>query len=166
MGFLNVRVTKPVLDVKEFKGCIYLGVPKSNSQLTQGKDTPPRQEFTNADILFVLENGSPAKNIVPRPLLKSALKLHQKELKDRLYGALPYILSGDEEGTDIYFERLALEIQGWVQMFMVKEGQLLWEPSIRVLRARAKGEEANTMIDTGSLRQSIIAFYSKDGFSS
>lgn len=165
MGFVKVKVTRPAKVQKEFKGCIYLGVPKSKSTLVKGKQTKPRTEFTNADILFVLEHGSPAegKNLVPRPLLNAALKLHQQELNEALYRSLPVIFGGTEAEVDKYFETLALKIQGWVQMFMLKEGQQLWEPSIRVLKARAKGKEAKTMIDTGSLRQSIIAFYSKDG---
>lgn len=163
MGFINVRVTQPAKVPSSFKGCIYLGVPKSNSQLVRGKKTKARTEFTNADILFILENGSPMKNIVPRPLLSSVLKLHQVELKQALYESLPIVFGGSERDIDIYFEKLALRIQGWTQMFMVHEGQKIWKPSIRVLRAHAKGKEAKTMIDTGSLRQSIIAFYSKDG---
>lgn len=145
-----------------FKGCIYLGVPKSNSAKTIGK-TEPRTEFTNADILFILERGSPARNLPPRPLLKSVLKLHEKDLNNELYGALPIIFGGTESEIDTYFEKLALKIQGWTQMFFLHEGQQIWQPSIRVLRAHAKGKKANTLIDTGSLRQSIVAFYSKDG---
>lgn len=165
MSFVNIKITQPPKLSVPFKGCIYLGVPKSRSQLVKGKKTKARTEFTNADILFVLENGSPARNIVPRPLLSSVLKLHKSELKEALYGALPIIFGGEEKDIDLYFEKLALRIQGWTQMFMVREGQQLWKPSIRVLKAQARGEEAKTMIDTGSLRQSIIAFYSKDGSS-
>lgn len=163
MGFIQVRVTKLPKVPSNFKGCIYLGVPKSNSQLVRGKKTKARTEFTNADILFILENGSPMKNIVPRPLLSSVLKLHQVELKQALYDSLPIVFGGEESEIDAYFEKLALKIQGWTQMFMVREGQEIWKPSVRVLRAQAKGKQAKTMIDTGSLRQSIIAFYSKDG---
>lgn len=165
MSFINVKITQPPKLNLQFKGCIYLGVPKSRSSMVKGKDTKPRSEFTNADILFVMENGSPAKNIVPRPLLSSVLKLHQKELKDALYAAIPIIMGGEEVDVDVYFENLALRIQGWTQMFMVKEGQQLWKPSIRVLKAQAQGKKAKTLIDSGSLRQSIIAFYSKDGSS-
>lgn len=163
MSFINVKITQPPKLNMQFKGCIYLGVPKSRSRMVKGKDTKSRSEFTNADILFVLEHGSPAKNIVPRPLLSSVLKLHQKELKDALYAAIPIIMGGEEADVDVYFEKLALRIQGWTQMFMVKEGQQLWKPSIRVLKAQAQGKEAKTMIDTGSLRQSIICYFSKDG---
>lgn len=145
-----------------FRGCIYLGVPKSNSQMVRGK-AKPRSEFTNADILFIMEHGSPAKNLPPRQVLEPALRLHADELREALYGVLPLVLGGTDEEVDAYFEKLALRIQGWVQMFFVREGQQLWKPSLRVLRAQAKGKEAKTLIDTGSLRQSIIAFYSKDG---
>ena len=165
MGFLSVKVTKPPKLNSKFKGCIYVGVPKSNSHLSRGKKAGDRSEFTNADILFILEHGSPTKNIVPRPVLDEALKLHKRELKDALYKSIPIVLSGDDSEIDLYFEKLALKIQGWVQMFMLKEGQDIWKPSIRVLREWAKGNEAKTLIDTGSLRQSIIAFYSKDGSS-
>lgn len=162
---INARITQApnIEQIKtNFKGCIYLGIPKSKSTETKG-GAPSRTEFTNADILFVLERGSPAKNIPPRPLLQSVLKLHAQELNDALYGALPIIMGGTEQEVDQYFEKLALRIQGWTQMFFVREGQQLWKPSLRVLRAQAKGKSAKTLIDTGSLRQSIIAFYSKDG---
>ena len=162
MGFLKASVQRPSAR-PEFRGCIYLGVPKSRSQLTRGRDTPSRREFTNADILFILEHGSPAKNLVPRPVLSAVLKLHQAELKDALYAALPIVFGGTESEIDKYFETLALKIQGWTQMYFVREGQQVWKPSIRVLRAQARGQEAKTLIDTGSLRQSIIAYYSKDG---
>lgn len=162
MGLLKFKITQPPKIKSNFKGCIYVGVPKSNSTKTKG-GAKPRTEFTNADILFILEHGSPARNLVPRPVLDAALKLHKKELLDALYKSIPLVLGGEEKEVDAYFEKLALRIQGWVQMFMLKEGQLLWKPSIRVLKAQARGEEAKTLIDTGSLRQSIIAFYSKDG---
>lgn len=164
MSFINVKITQPPKLPTAFKGCIYLGVPKSNSQKVKG-NAEPRTEFTNADILFILEHGSPARNLVPRPLLSSVLKLHRKELSEALYASLPIIFGGTEAEVDLYFEKLALRIQGWTQMFFIREGQELWKPSIRVLRAQAKGKEAKTLIDTGSLRQSIIAFYSKDGSS-
>lgn len=160
---LNFKITKPPKLNVDFKGCMYLGVPKSNAELTKGKNTPPRKEFTNADILFILERGSPAKGIVPRPLLESVIKLHREELREAILGALPLITHGNEAEVDKYFEKLALRIQGWTQMFFVREGQELWEPSMRVLRAWKKGKKAKTLIDTGSLRQSIICYYSKDG---
>lgn len=162
MGLINIKVSKPKLNTN-FKGCIYVGVPKSKSNFTRGSKTKPRNEFTNADILAVLENGSPMKNIVPRPLLKATIKQHQRELNEALQKAIPIVLSGVDDEIDRYFETLALKIQGWVQMYMLREGQERWEPSLRVLRAKVRGEQAKTLIDTGSLRQSIIAFYSKSG---
>lgn len=157
--YISQKIDLPKIN---FKGCIYLGVPKSNSLKTiNGAES--RSEFTNADILFILERGSPARNLPPRPLLRSVLKLHAKELDEALHKALPIVLGGSDSEISLYFEKLALRIQGWTQMFFVKEGQDLWEPSIRVLRAQAKGKTAKTLIDTGSLRQSIIAYYSKNG---
>lgn len=161
MGIFKLKVTPPAKT--NFKGCIYVGVPKSRSNFVRGSKTKPRNEFTNADILAVLENGSPMKNIIPRPLLKATIKFHKKELQEALEKAVPIVLGGDEIEIDKYFETLALKIQGWVQMYMLREGQQRWEPSLRVLRERIKGKDAKTMIDTGSLRQSIIAFYSKNG---
>lgn len=159
---LKVNIVKPNRNKKDFKGCIYFGIPKSNSTLTKnGKND--RREFTNADILFVLERGSPAKNLPPRPVLTSVLRLHAKELNEALYGALPLVYGGTDKELNLYFEQLALRIQGWAQMFFIKEGQQLWTPSLRVLRAEKKGKTAKTLIDTGSLRQSIIAYYSKNG---
>ena len=160
---MNVQVSKPEKLKTNFKGCIYVGVPKSKSLFIRGTKTPPRTEFTNADILAVLEHGSPVRNIVPRPLIKPALKMHHKELNEALLQAIPIVMSGTDADVDEYFEKLALRIQGWVQMFMLREGQKIWEPSLRVLREEKKGNIAKTMIDTGSLRQSIIAFYSRSG---
>jgi len=159
---IKITVTKPERVKKNFKGCIYFGIPKSTSSNTKnGKND--RKEFTNADILFILERGSPAKNLPPRPVLSSVIKLHAKELNEALYRSLPVVFGGTDDEIDKYFEALALKIQGWAQMFFVREGQQLWIPSQRVLRAEKKGKKANTLIDTSSLRQSIIAFYSKDG---
>lgn len=162
MGTFNVKIEKPKLN-SDFKGCIFVGVPKSNSEMVRGKKTQPRTEFTNADILFFLEHGSPIKNVVPRPLIDPVLRIHRKEIKEAIEKSIPIVLGGDDSEIDTYFEKLALRIQGWVQMYMLREGQEVWKPSLRVLRARKKGKEAKTMIDTGSLRQSIVAFYSKTG---
>lgn len=161
MSLIRVKIDKPNRKTN-FKGCIYFGVPKSNSTFAKsGKNE--RKEFTNADILFILERGSPAKNLPPRPVLSSVIRLHEKDLNEALYRALPIVFGGTDKEVDEYFEKLALKIQGWAQMFFLKEGQQLWEPSKRVLREMKKGNRANTLIDTGALRQSIIAFYSKDG---
>lgn len=147
----------------DFKGCLYVGVPKSKSTYTQRGKAKPRTEFTNAQILMYLEHGSPIRNMEPRPVIEPTLKLHRRELTDAINGAIRLVVAGTEDEVDKYFETLALRIQSWVQLFFVREGQAIWSPSQRVLRERRKGRVAKTLIDTGSLRGSMVCYYSKSG---
>ena len=72
--------------------------------------------------------------------MSSVIKLHAKELNEAIYRSLPVVFGGTDDEIDKYFEALALKIQGWAQMFFVREGQQLWIPSQRVLRAEKKGK--------------------------
>lgn len=65
---LYQRKNHPTAEIEcAVQGCIYLGVPKSKSQLVKGKKTKARTEFTNADILFVLEMVRPRVTLYHDP---------------------------------------------------------------------------------------------------
>lgn len=137
-----------------FKGRIYFGVPRETSgNRSDGKKT----KLDNAMLLAIMEHGSPVKNIPPRELLRPVIEKHEEKIRayfDKIFQCLMY---NDEEGADALMEELAQRVEMWGKKFFVDGND--WTPNSPATIKR-KGSD-KPLIDTGQLRQSIRAIYSK-----
>lgn len=114
----------------------------------------------NADLLYLHEHGSPARNIPPRPVLKIGLsgKDTQKKINQLLRQGAMVALTGDTEKAMTYYEKA-----GMVGVAAVKGtfGSGSLAPNAPSTIAR-KGSSA-PLIDTGALQGSITYAVRKKG---
>lgn len=106
----------------------------------------------NANILAIMEAGSPVNNIPARPLLEPVRKKHEDKINSYLADVVLALLEGDKNEADMLMEELALRMETWTKQFFTDpdNGWVKNAPST----IRAKGSD-KPLIDTGSLRQSI-----------
>lgn len=128
---------------------VVVGIPKEG-----GGDT------RNVDLLYLHENGSPARNIPPRPVLKIGLsgKDTQQKINQLLRQGAVIALMGNVEKAMTYYEKAGL-----VGVAAVKGtfGSGALAPNAPSTIAR-KGSSA-PLIDTGALQASITYAVRKKG---
>ena len=137
-----------------FKGRIYFGIPKetANTRVDKGK-----RKMDNATLLAIMEHGSPVKNIPPRELLRPVVEMHSEKIRSYFDRIFQCLLDNDESGADALMEELAQRVEMWGKKFFVDGNN--WTPNSPAT-IKAKGSD-KPLIDTGQLRQSIRAIYSK-----
>jgi len=75
---------------------VLVGVPAKNAERDDENDEPG--PINNAAIGYLMENGSPEKNIPARPFLIPGVKDAQKQIAEVLQGGTINALSGNEAG--------------------------------------------------------------------
>lgn len=149
------------LDVARlFTGEIVYGVPKQTAWTRQLSTEKPVIKYNNAQILAVMEHGSPVKNIPPRELLIPVRKKYARQINDTLLKVCDLLLKSKQDEADEQMEKLAIRIENWTKKFFT-DSDNGWAPNSPAT-IRAKGSD-RPLIDTGALRQSIKAIYYKDG---
>lgn len=110
---------------------------------------------TNAEIMFINENGSPLNHIPARPVLKMTFEwaLESGELIQGLSKAIAvYTLTNDLNETDKEMNRLAVKLQNYARNIIYSnDGRLT--PNAQSTIAR-KGDN-HPLFDTGQLARSI-----------
>jgi hypothetical protein len=127
---------------------VLVGIPDS---APERKDTP----ITNAQIGYILDRGSPAKNIPARPWLVPGVEDVQKECAERLKKGATAALSGNLQGADAALTAAGLTAEKGVKAKINSNIQpKLADSTLAARRARGVTRE-NTLVDTGSLRNSV-----------
>ncbi|SAL25781.1 hypothetical protein [Caballeronia telluris] len=135
---MNALVKKDVL----------VGIPDS---APERRDTP----VTNAQIGYILDRGSPAKNIPARPWLVPGVEEVQSECAERLKKGATAALSGNQQGVDSALTAAGLTAEMGVKAKINSNIQpKLADSTLAARRARGVTRE-NTLVDTGSLRNSV-----------
>lgn len=143
-----------------FSGRIYFGVPEDKSARRKifGRHKNSGEHSTginNADLLFILEHGSPVKNIPPRPLLKPVIEKHRPEIEKVFIKVYNALVNGDTNTANYEMDKLAQRIEMWGKKYFVEENG--WAPN-KESTIKRKGS-SRPMIDTGQLRSSIRGIY-------
>lgn len=113
----------------------------------------------NANILAIMEAGSPVNNIPPRVLLEAVKKKHEKKIDEYFLNIIDALLNGDEKSADALMNELALRMQTWTQKFFTDKDNG-WKPNAPST-IKAKGSD-KPLIDTGELRKSIRGIVVED----
>lgn len=135
----------------------------SNKQLNKEKP-----KYNNAELLALLEAGSPVNKLPPRPLLLPTIQKHEEDIQKAILEYTHYIIDGNQTAGDTVLKKLALQLQKWTMEYF-KKGENNWEPNAPItihggwMKNKVtgqviyvKGKKSDTpMIDTGSLRQAI-----------
>lgn len=109
--------------------------------------------ITNAELMFIHENGSPLRNIPARPVLHMTLDY----AKTQLPNVLPkWLMIGLSKGPDAYIrelEKFCLRLENYArQIIYSNDGRLA--PNTPTVAKRKKGN--HPLFDTGQLARSIV----------
>ena len=149
------------LDIaRKFTGEIVYGVPQQTAYSRQDSKEKQPAKYNNAQILAIMEHGSPVQNIPPRELLKPVRKKYEKQINNALMKVCDLLLKNKQDEAENEMEKLAIRIENWTKKFFT-DSDNGWAPNSPVT-IRAKGSD-RPLIDTGALRQSIKAIYYREG---
>lgn len=140
--------------IKELKRIdVLVGVPQEEAGREQN-------DITNAELLYIHTNGSPANNIPPRPIVEPAIQDSKEEIGTLLKEAILKALEGDTGGAIAGMEKAGIQgenaVKGWFTN--PKNG---WAENAESTKKR-KGS-SKPLIDTGQLRKSITHVVKKKG---
>lgn len=123
---------------------IVIGIP-------EGKNAAHAGGMTNAELLYIHCNGSPAHNIPPRNVLKRGLndKGTQKQMKSMMKHAMRQAILGNVDAAQAEYEKI-----GMIGVNAVRAQFGTIPPPLKPATIARKGSSA-TLIDTGALRQAI-----------
>lgn len=127
---------------------VLIGIPST----TAGRDDTP---INNAEIGYLMETGSPAQNIPPRPFLVPGVESARAKFIPHMKQAGISALEGKAGDVDRGFEGAGMIAASSVQQ-KITEGPFTPLSSVTLAKRRAKGRTSEKpLIDTGQLRRSV-----------
>lgn len=144
-------VQKSIKELKKID--VLVGIPQEEAGREQN-------DITNAELLYIHTNGSPANNIPPRPVVEPAIQDSKEEISTLLKEAILKALEGDTGGAMAGMERAGTQgenaVKGWFTN--PKNG---WAENAE--STKKKKGSSKPLIDTGQLRKSITHAVKKKG---
>jgi hypothetical protein len=127
---------------------VLVGIPDS---------APERKEapISNAQIGYILDKGSPAKNIPARPWLVPGVQDVQTQCAERLKKGATAALSGNPSGADAALTAAGLTAEMSVKAKINSNIQPKLADSTLEARRRRGVTRENTLVDTAQLRNSV-----------
>ncbi|MDH0030321.1 MULTISPECIES: hypothetical protein [unclassified Acinetobacter] len=152
---------------------VLVGIP-------HGESRTDADGMTNAQLYYLHEHGSPAKNIPARPTLVPGVASVQEKIADRLCKAVDAALDSNPDGVMKHYNAAGMIAQNAVRLYFV-EGSLaplsLVTIQNRARRGRKGAKEylkqldsgtpeaglVRPLIDTGEMRKSVTYVIRKRG---
>lgn len=140
--------------LKTFNGSeVLVGIPST----TAGREPDPQNPspINNATIGYIMENGSPAANIPPRPHLRPGVEDNKAKIVNRYRGAAKKALDGDLKAIGIAHQVVGQETADAVKA-KITEGpfEALAASTLAARRRRGFAGES-PLIETGAYRNAI-----------
>ncbi|KVC71445.1 hypothetical protein WI73_11545 [Burkholderia ubonensis] len=130
---------------------VLVGVPDSTAgRKDQG------EPLSNAEIGYILENGSPANNIPARPHLVPGVQDARLKFEPHLQKGVEAALDGDLEKVDRSLNRAGLVGQNSVRAKINSNIQPKLADSTLAARRRRGVTRENTLVFSGQYRNSVI----------
>ena len=140
---------------------VYVGIPQNKAERKDDEKEP----VTNAELLFIHTNGSPANNIPPRPVIEPALENDKDRLNSMMKVATQYAMQGEEEKAIKQLKLTGMRGQN-VSRAWFTSPKNNWPSNSPAVEARKRKKGATNprpLIDTGELRRSITYFVKLKG---
>lgn len=165
-----VRVTDEMVKVQ--KGLkwmqnnnLYVGIPDAKSaRKVNKKEANVKEKVTNAELLFIHTNGSPANNIPPRPSIEPSIEQNIDTIVKRMNKTSELAMEGHFEEAQKHLGQTGQYIVGRIKRYFVEGND--WPPNSPAVQ-RAKRKKKSTiprpLIDTGQMRNSITYVISREG---
>ncbi|KVN30704.1 hypothetical protein WJ63_07950 [Burkholderia pyrrocinia] len=129
---------------------VLVGVPDSTAgRKDQG------EPLSNAEIGYIMENGSPANNIPARPHLVPGVQDARPKFEPQLQKGVEAALDGDLEKVESSLNRAGLVAQNSVRAKVNSNIQPKLADTTLAARRRRGVMRENTLIDTAQYRNSI-----------
>ena len=129
---------------------IEIGVIASNNERKQ----PLVKDITNAELMFIHENGSPLRNIPSRPVLQytlqDSIKTIVPETIDRIYEGC-FRKNWNKDDVKQELEKMCIRIQSHAKKIIYRSNRLAPNKPGTI---KAKGSD-RPLLDTGQLARSI-----------
>lgn len=138
---------------------VLVGIPEAETERDEN-DTG----VTNAYLLRLHTEGSPAQNIPSRPVLQPAILAHKDELAEHLKEANRLFLAGETQQALQQLEILGLDTSNIAKDWF-EDPRNGWEPNslLTILRKQGSLTALNqTLVDTGQMRNAITYVVAED----
>lgn len=139
-----------------------VGIPQEKNSKADG------QKITQAELLYIHTNGSPANNIPARDVIDPALKHSKDQIKLLMKNVLLKAFDGDIDGAKSALEKAGVQGANISKEWFTNPANN-WEPNSKTTIEgtkngwiKAKGSD-RPLIDTGELRKSITSVVRKKG---
>lgn len=138
-------------------------------QIAKGFSGPYGSVREKVRQMFLLEHGSPAYNIPPRPVIEPAIRDIQDKINERFIKAFQLYVAGKEQDAEKLLNEIGLMAQANCQQWF-ENPKNNWPPlAPSTIKGKRKKHGENydpiPLVDTGALRQSItyVVEFPKEG---
>ena len=108
--------------------------------------------ITNAELMFIHENGSPLHHLPARPVLKMTIEYGNTLIKSVMQKALKAYVEVGEQGLEKELNKMCVRMENYArEIIYSNDGRLA--PNAPSVAARKKGN--HPLFDTGQLARSI-----------
>lgn len=130
---------------------VYVGIPQEESSRENSG------EVSNAELLFIHTNGSPANNIPARPVIEPALKDDSERLSKMMAESAKMVFQGNKDEAIRKMKLAGMRGQNVTRAWFVnpKNGWAPNAPSVYKKKIEKGSTDPRPLIDTGELRKSI-----------
>lgn len=121
---------------------------------TKSKRKKVKVGITNAELMFIHENGSPLKNIPARPVLQMTIDYVNKELLNETIDRCidKYLSTFDEKEIEVELNKLCIRMENYAKSLIYdNDGRLIANAPSTI---KKKGDN-HPLFDTGQLARSI-----------
>ena len=125
---------------------VLVGIPAGENARNSG-------EINNAALLYIHTHGSPLRNIPARPVIEPAIEDAKDRIAREIRLALEAAGDGRADAAEQYLERAGMAAQNASRAWFTNPNNH-WAPNSP--RTIAQKGSSRPLIDTGSLRKSII----------
>lgn len=132
---------------------VLVGVPQEET----GRE---EKGVTNAELLYIHTNGSPANNIPSRPIIEPAIQDSKEEIGTLLKEAILKALEGDTDGAMAGMEKVGLQGENAAKGWFTNPKNNWAENAESTIKQKGSSKP---LIDTGQLRKSITYVVKKKG---
>jgi len=129
---------------------VLVGIPEDESMRKDG-------EISNAVLLYIHSNGSPANNLPARPVIEPALEDNKERIGTIMGAATKAAMAGDSAGMKAQLEKAGMAGQNAAKDWFTNpsNGFAPLQPSTAKQKERKGADVERPLIDTSDLRNSI-----------
>lgn len=146
MADISEGIRKYLASIPEYQ--IQIGVFSTKTK----RKTTYNVGITNAELMFIHENGSPLHHLPARPVLKMTIDYGNTLIKSVMQKALKAYVEVGEQGLEKELNKMCVRMENYArEIIYSNDGRLA--PNAPSVAARKKGN--HPLFDTGQLARSI-----------